>query len=1229
MTALVNTPVADLPAASSVAGTEKFYADTGSRDVYVTADQIKAFASSGVEGGLAAEIIARQEAIDGEAAVRAAADTTLQTNITAEASTRAAADTTLTTNLNSEIANRRLVDRSMQSTLTEAASLVFTTAASRHVTNALDTFYKRLVDAGISTKFDFLYCHGLHATQPGLVNLLNPGTYTLTNTGPLVQTPGGFFQGDGTNSLSLGVAHSSLAKCLQDDNFAFVWSLSDVNDTGVDLGQATGGRLRIECRNSGNMRVRNSAGAIDTLAVSDSLGMFWTARNNSADYLMGQNKGAGTTKTQASTGRSGGNMLIFAGDAGTPSTRKLFASGAGSYLNQTEREALYDALLELQGLLRIQYPSVSSVTWQDVPRSVIHVPNTSRFDRLPYMVDRETVFTQGHTAANDGYAGEWLYDKSSVASADGETIIAAPTVAGGRLHRLTLASKWFPDIATMKAFSGTLREGAVVKVRGYNSGSAKGGGRFVYLAADAAADDDDVEVFELASGQKVRRIVGAEGLTFYDAGAVGDGVVTVTGSTYDVTGTDDTTVINRYFAWFASKLDGDASAAVAIAKFGAGVFVCDGSVGMASQRNTARWTAIGYGTVIASRAAGKIAVDFTDTRNGHIDGLTIVGDTSSAPAVGLQLCRINGVVEQWKLNRVFTFGHFIYTGIYNDGAERFMATDCEGQNEYNGQHAYGWAQDSHRFLRYDAPKTITGVTNANPAVITITAHGYVTGDKVYTEAVVGATGINTQKHTITRIDANTFSVPVAAGGAYVSGGIAFKERWSSDLINHASDIERPWIGNGMFLQIIQNCSARSRYGFAALLETIKGHHNYSGMFVACGMKERAASSDVACTSVVAGLVTTGAVHNLSVGHYFYLKSTDVPASNERVLLVATTPTTTTFTFTHIDGSVVTLTDSLGGFVRRIDPESGYGTHFLLGGDGTAGNLEGCVYDVHHEGGQSDADPKAYGFIQNLSTLRAGTGTAAVVMDGVRIHEQAWHGLFGGFQVDGTTVSAVQFSGQIIANRFSPTFGDGNPNNKLLLGASNWTVCGDLYLGNTAVLSPNVTYKGAIYNIAAGTMSYILPAQEFVMTAGSKVGATAGWTVNDTVDSAQLGLLPASQTGSTLVVPISGLRAGDVITGFFLTGELASAGNTVTVDADFFKQEATAGTVTNTNLASLTQISKTADYLFNKDTTNGTKTLGSAETVTAAKTYFVRVTGTTGALCNVRLLGVGAIVTRTM
>lgn len=77
------------------------------------------------------------------------------------------------------------------------------------------------------------------------------------------------------------------------------------------------------------------------------------------------------------------------------------------------------------------------------------------------------------------------------------------------------------------------------------------------------------------------------------------------------------------------------------------------------------------------------------------------------------------------------------------------------------------------------PTAITGITQANPGVVTSASHGLVTGDKIHLVGVVGMVEVNNFVYDVTRIDANTFSLEYTDTGtvvdttsftAYSSGG---------------------------------------------------------------------------------------------------------------------------------------------------------------------------------------------------------------------------------------------------------------------------------------------------------------------------------------------------------------------------------------------------------------------------------------------------------------------------
>jgi hypothetical protein len=69
-----------------------------------------------------------------------------------------------------------------------------------------------------------------------------------------------------------------------------------------------------------------------------------------------------------------------------------------------------------------------------------------------------------------------------------------------------------------------------------------------------------------------------------------------------------------------------------------------------------------------------------------------------------------------------------------------------------------------QMLQYGARQQVVGITKANPAVVTVTGHGYVSGDVVtfqglYQSATTGMPQIADIPFTITVIDANSFSIP--------------------------------------------------------------------------------------------------------------------------------------------------------------------------------------------------------------------------------------------------------------------------------------------------------------------------------------------------------------------------------------------------------------------------------------------------------------------------------------
>ncbi len=89
---------------------------------------------------------------------------------------------------------------------------------------------------------------------------------------------------------------------------------------------------------------------------------------------------------------------------------------------------------------------------------------------------------------------------------------------------------------------------------------------------------------------------------------------------------------------------------------------------------------------------------------------------------------------------------------------------------------------------------IENITQADPAVVTITGHGRSSGEVLYIDGVSGMTEINGQAYSITVIDADTFSldgVDSTGFGAYTSDGTAYRYVQPSDTLTWSGEFDVP------------------------------------------------------------------------------------------------------------------------------------------------------------------------------------------------------------------------------------------------------------------------------------------------------------------------------------------------------------------------------------------------------------------------------------------------------
>ena len=132
---------------------------------------------------------------------------------------------------------------------------------------------------------------------------------------------------------------------------------------------------------------------------------------------------------------------------------------------------------------------------------------------------------------------------------------------------------------------------------------------------------------------------------------------------------------------------------------------------------------------------------------------------------------------------------------YDLGEDFLMVTDIEvpvvteGNPEYSGIVAI----DSNYGPRGEIT-AISAITKASPGVVTSTAHGLETGDKVVLSGISGMTELNGQEVTITSLTSSTFSIGIStsAYGTYTSGG---NVGGKNSLIEHDSPTTHLKIGD--------------------------------------------------------------------------------------------------------------------------------------------------------------------------------------------------------------------------------------------------------------------------------------------------------------------------------------------------------------------------------------------------------------------------------------------------
>jgi hypothetical protein len=162
------------------------------------------------------------------------------------------------------------------------------------------------------------------------------------------------------------------------------------------------------------------------------------------------------------------------------------------------------------------------------------------------------------------------------------------------------------------------------------------------------------------------------------------------------------------------------------------------------------------------------------------------------------------------------------------------------------------------------------------------------------------------------------------------------------------------------------------------------------------------------------------------------------------------------------------------------------------------------------------------------------------------------------------------------------------------------------------------------NAGTETVPYVLQSlvstgRRYLVDHRPKVGTTAGWVVNAANNLGLCATLAASQTNSTLVVPLNNLEIGTRITGFYPVGQVESGGNTASITVNLRRLTAAAADVVDASVATSGSVSFTADSVLGRIGASAVDSLD--EVVVDGSSYYFLVTGTTGVATDIALQGI--------
>jgi hypothetical protein len=153
--------------------------------------------------------------------------------------------------------------------------------------------------------------------------------------------------------------------------------------------------------------------------------------------------------------------------------------------------------------------------------------------------------------------------------------------------------------------------------------------------------------------------------------------------------TDDTAALNAAFNYVrASRTIGGLLVAKLVMP--SGNCIISGSINATGITGFSPFEIDAYGTTLTANTGGTPVIDALGSRYVSINGLTIIGGTTSPPNIGLQIGRTNTTAlnsaDNWRLTNVTISGSFTFAALYNLNAETSVFDHLMAWNSYAGSY---------------------------------------------------------------------------------------------------------------------------------------------------------------------------------------------------------------------------------------------------------------------------------------------------------------------------------------------------------------------------------------------------------------------------------------------------------------------------------------------------------------------------------------------------------------